>query len=57
MIDPAYYSERASRPWHRKGGPRQSMTDFLSGGDGADNLGRVRRLEFSEQSTREERVA
>ena len=42
------------RPWPREGEPRLSLGDSLSLGDGTESPGK---LEFPEQSTREEKAA
>lgn len=49
-IATAYCLEGISRLlWHREGEPRWSSTDSLVWGDGAENPGRPRKLEFSGQ--------
>ena len=46
-----------SRPWSRESIPWWIPEGSLSWGEGAENLGRPRQLEFLEQSTGEERAS
>ena len=39
-VTPAYCSERVSRPEHREGNPKQSLTDMLCSENGAENAGK-----------------
>lgn len=54
---PVYCLKRVWRPWPREGELRLSPKDSLMWGDGAENPGKPRWLEFAGYTPREERAA